>query len=129
MRHKVYSVFKGKCPECLQGDVFQYKHTYDLKNFDKMYAHCPHCGTKYEKETGYWYGAMYVSYGMTVAFSVAAFVSAFLLSSLFNWKIPLFGYFAIICITITLLIPVTFRGSRLIWMNLFSAYDPDKATK
>lgn len=120
-----YSVFRGKCPVCHDGDVFITKNIYDLKKFDKMHENCSSCGHKYEIEHGFWYGAMFVSYALTVAFSVATFVLTYLIyPAATAWV-----YIWTIITLVILLAPVSYRGSRLIWMNFFSHYDPLKAKK
>lgn len=122
---KLYSIFKGKCPVCHEGKVFTDKRVYSFKKFDKMEERCSHCGHKYEMETGFFYGAMYVAYAVSVAFSVAAFVSTYLLFP----ETPYWAYIIIVVATLLGLAPVTFRAGRLIWINLFSSYDPSKAKK
>lgn len=42
--------FKLICPECGIGKLFE-------KGF-RMYSHCTKCGLKYEREQGYFIGAM-----------------------------------------------------------------------
>jgi len=87
----------------------------------KMHERCSNCGMKYKMEPSFFYGAMYVSYGVGVAFAVAAFVIAYLFlgSSLKT-------AFIAIVVTLTLLLPVIIRLSRNIWINLFIKYDPPK---
>jgi len=122
---KLYSIFKGKCPVCQETDAFTYKNLYDPKKYDKMPEICSNCGHKYEKEHGFWYGAMYVSYALTVAFSVATFVSLYLLfPNTSAWQ-----YITAIIIVVVGLAPVTFRLSRLVWMNMFASYDKSKSLK
>ena len=121
-RDKIYSVFKSKCPVCLQGEVYLDSHFYNPKTFDKMHEFCPNCKHKYEIENGFWYGAMYVSYGLTVAFSVATFVLTYLIYP----DADAWLYFGLIVTMLLILVPITFRYSRLIWMNLFSSFDPTK---
>lgn len=122
---RFYSIFKAKCPVCHEGEVFNNTGAYDLGNIDKMHEHCSNCGYKYEKEPGYWYGAMYASYGLTVAMSVAVFILTYWIYPAATVSI----YIGVICLVILILAPVTFRASRLIWMNLFAHYDPIKAKK
>ena len=73
-------------------------------------------------ETGFFYGAMYVSYALAVAFSVAIFVA---IAVLFPSS-PYYVYIAAILTGIVGLMPVTFRLSRLICMNFFYHYQPEK---
>lgn len=119
---RIYSILNNKCPICQEGDFYCSSHAYDLKNFSKNYERCSVCDHKFEMETGFFYGAMYVSYALAVAISVSIFVAIAVL-------FPSSAYYVyIIAILIGLvgLMPVTFRLSRLIWMNLFFHYDPNR---
>jgi hypothetical protein len=40
-----------------------------------MHAHCPVCGQPTEIEVGFYYGTGYVSYAITVGFSVITFIA------------------------------------------------------
>ena len=119
---KIYSVLKEKCPICHNGDVFLTKHKYDLKKFDKMHERCPSCGHKFEIEGGFWQGAMYVSYAVTVAYSIATFVLTYLI----NQQTTAWMYIAIIGVVSIIVAPLNYRISRMIWMNLFSKFDATK---
>ncbi len=121
----VYSVFKAKCPVCHEGDVFTSNKVYNIKEFDKMHDKCSVCGHKYEIENGFFYGAMYVSYAMTVAFSVATF----LLTYWFWPNAEYYNYIINIILVVVLLAPITYRGSRLLWMKIFTKYNPDYKKK
>jgi hypothetical protein len=46
-----------------------------MGEFTKMNEHCPVCGQVTEIEVGFYYGTGYVSYALTVAFSVATFIA------------------------------------------------------
>lgn len=116
---KLYAMLNYKCPKCHEGDLFIDKKMYNIKKFDKMNEKCPVCNHKFEIESGYFYGAMYVSYALTVAFSVAVFV----LSYLFLPNISPMYYIINISLVILLLAPVTYRTSRSIWVNLNTKYD------
>lgn len=122
---KIYSIFKAKCPVCHEGDVYESKQVYNLRKFDKMHERCAYCNHKFEIEQGFWYGAMYVSYALTVAFSVASFVLTYLIYP----EADAWLYFGLIVFVLIGLMPVTYRLSRLIWMNMFTSYDPLKAKK
>ena len=122
--NKLSSVLFGKCPKCHQESMYQTKNPYYLSQTLKMHKHCRHCDTKYKIEPSFFYGSMYVSYAVGIAFAVAAFIisNLFLGSSL---KVA-FG-----CIVGTLVgfMPVIMRISRNIWINLFMSYDPNLANK
>src|ERR1700756_3044586 len=54
-----------KCPKCRKGDMFG---NGALGFFSqKMHTYCPYCHFQFEIEPGYFYVAMFVSYGMIVA--------------------------------------------------------------
>ena len=72
---KFSSMTACKCPRCRTGHMFRYP-TYDIIHFSKAYDNCPHCHLKYEHETGFFWGAMYISYsfssGLMIVFGVLA---------------------------------------------------------
>ncbi len=115
---RIYSILNGKCPRCHEGDFYMTKHAYAIKNFGKNYESCSNCNFKYEKEPGFFYGAMYVSYGFTVALSVAIGVAIFVLLPDASYKV----YLIAIISGLILLMPISFRFSRIIWSNLFQHY-------
>jgi len=63
---KMHSIAKIKCPQCHEGQ-FLVSHPYDLKNLGDVRTECNVCQLKYEREPGFFYGAMYVSYASGVA--------------------------------------------------------------
>ena len=62
---KVFSIFYNKCPRCNEGDFF-YSHPYHLKKFGLKHFKCEVCHLKFEKEPGFFFGSMYVSYALGV---------------------------------------------------------------
>lgn len=111
---KLYSVLKNKCPRCHQGNFFETNDPYDLKIFSRMNARCPLCNEDFQREPGYYFGATYVSYGLTVGFGIALFV---IFCVVFNFEtIPFLLIFTALLI---LLLPLFYRFARLIWINLF----------
>jgi len=115
---KFYSIAKYKCPICHEGQYWKGKNPYDLKNFHIDREVCSECGHKYEIENGFYYGAMYVSYGISVAFAVATFMAIYVLFP----ETPYYIYIIAVILSIFLFMPISFRTSRLIWMNMFSSY-------
>ena len=71
----IWGIFNHKCSRCRTGDMFQDKSSYKLRSFMKMNNNCPTCGQRMEIEPGFYYGTAYVSYSLTVAFSVSTFVA------------------------------------------------------
>ncbi len=124
---KLYSILNLKCPRCNEGNLFVHKSAYSpLAESINMPERCEVCGLKFERETGFYYGAMYVSYGVNVALSVALFLIYFL----FFWDYPK-HYFIIADILFVLTtFPLISRVSRAIWINFFCKYeDPGKYAK
>jgi uncharacterized protein (DUF983 family) len=118
---RLYSIFKGTCPVCHEGKVFTYKSVFHPSKFDKMEERCPKCGHKYEIEPGFFYGAMYVAYALTVAISVATFVLTYLIYP----ETPYWVYIINILLMLIIMAPVTFRVGRMVWINFFNGYDPN----
>jgi len=122
---KLYSILKLKCPRCHQGDLFLHKNAYKLSKLGDMPKNCPDCGLKYEKEPGYFYGAMFISYGLTVGISIVVFLILSLLVP--SW--PLEYHIPVIAAVLVLLTPLNFRWSRAIWMNFFTHFIEDQGLK
>ena len=114
----VYSTLNNKCPRCHEGDVFENKNPYSLKNGLKMHDHCPSCHLKYEREPGYFYGAMYVSY----AFQAGIFITLFALSTIW-WNLAPWLLASIVIGAVLATFPLIFRWSRIVWINFFTAFD------
>jgi uncharacterized protein (DUF983 family) len=120
--NKLYSILTGTCPKCHSESMYVNKNPYNLGQIYKMHERCSHCNTKYKIEPSFFFGAMYVSYGIGVALAVAAFI----ISSLFLGASLITSFMAIIGILI-LLMPIIMRIARNIWINFFVSYDPDAA--
>jgi len=117
---KLYSILTGTCPRCHQESMYIEKNPYHLSRIFKMHEKCSHCGLRYKIEPSFFFGAMYVSYGVGVALSIALFIIAF-------WFIgvSLINSFILIVIMLTILMPYIARISRNIWINFFISYDKD----
>ncbi len=88
-----------------------------------MHVNCICCGIKYEKEPGFYQGAMYVSYGLMVGWFVLTWgVDSFFVHSQ-TWQ-----YLTFLSVSIAVMMPLTFRISRLLWMNMFIKYDKSKSS-
>ncbi|MEH6682180.1 MAG: DUF983 domain-containing protein [Sediminicola sp.] len=122
--NKLYSILTGSCPKCHQESMYKDKNPYHLRNIFKMHDRCSHCNTKYKMEPSFFYGAMYVSYGVGIAFAVAAFIVSFLI---LGASLPI-SFIAIVA-TLLLFLPVIIRLSRNIWINIFITYDPHALKK
>ena len=87
-----------------------------------MEKQCSHCGEIYEKEPGYFFGAMYVSYALTSGWFILWFI---LYNFVLNWSTAFFLTF--MAATIIIMSPLSFRWSRIVWINFFVRYNKQKA--
>lgn len=118
---KLYSIIHMKCPRCHEGAVFPERNPYKLSKMFALHEHCPHCGLRYQLEPSFFYGAMYVSYG----YSVAVFVATYVLMRLI-YSPPLYHIIIALALVLLLFTPPIFRLSRITWMNLFIKYNPGR---
>lgn len=75
-------------------------------------------------EPSFFYGSMYVSYGVGIAFAIAAFVISYII-----FESSLMTAFIAIVATLVVFMPVIMRVSRNIWINLFMSYDKELVKK
>ncbi len=107
------ALLKGKCPRCREGEMFSHG-AYNLKKFSLMNEYCPHCGVRLEPEPGFYQGAMYVSYGFTVAILVILSVILFFAGNPSEWTA-----ITIIITVMLILAPLNYRYSRIVYLYLF----------
>lgn len=118
MSNTLLHILNNECPHCQQGKVFKEKSIFFKFSLPKMNEHCPHCNYKFQKEPGYFFGAMYVNYGLTVAQGIATYVIAhFFFKETFDLRI-----IPIIMAVIIALTPFNLRFSRLLWIYMFKNY-------
>ncbi len=95
-----------------------------LTKFHRMNQDCPQCGLHFEREPGFFFGAMYISY----AFSVALFVAVGVALSVLG-DFPLYIYFISIVVAVILFLPISFRYSRILFLHLFGGIEFDPKTR
>lgn len=121
---KIYSILTGTCPVCHEESMYKESNPYKLKYIHDMHERCSNCNTKYMIEPSFFYGAMYVSYGLGVAVAVATFIITYVFLNL-----EVFTSFISIIGVLILLMPVLMRLSRNIWINLFFSFKPESERK
>jgi hypothetical protein len=104
--------------------MYKESNPYKLNKIYDMHERCSVCNQKFKIEPSFFYGAMYVSYGLGVAFSVAAFITSYFFIGL--EVIP--SFFSIIAVLL-FLGPIIMRLSRNIWINFFLSYDKEAKNK
>jgi uncharacterized protein (DUF983 family) len=115
---KLNSILTGSCPKCQKESMYKEKNRLKLRKILSMNDYCGHCGLKYQIEPSFFYGAMYVSYGLNVAVGVAAFI----ISNVF-FNSSLKQAFIAIIISMVVAFPYVLRLSRNIYINMFVTYD------
>ena len=85
-----------------------------------MYERCAVCDLKFEREEGYFLGAMYISYG--IALFVIAVLAA-LLWAFTRWPLEKNVIGAVVLFVP--MAPVVSRLSRVIWIYFDRAVDPE----
>ncbi len=109
-------VIQNKCPKCHKGQVFNTKNLLSFRPAVMQEA-CPHCHHNFSKEPGFYWGAMYVSYGLATL--EMAIVYAICIGLLGFKSIDIFNLAASIVVVLGLF-PFNFRMARLLWLYLFS---------
>jgi hypothetical protein len=90
----------------------------------KMHERCPVCGQRSEIEVGFYYGTSYVSYALTIAFSVATFLLWWIFIGISINDNRIFYWLAINAVLMLVLQPVFMRLSRTLWLSWFVKHDP-----
>jgi len=104
---RLEAVIRQRCPVCLQGPMF--------RSLVDIHEHCPSCGHRFMRESGYFQGAMYVSYALALG------TMASLLIGSRRWLGPHIGttaaYIVAVALQLLLVIPL-YRYSRVIWAHV-----------
>lgn len=105
------------CPRCRAGKIFRTS----IWLFPKMHERCPACNLKFEREQGYFLGAMYISYGLGLG-TIAVF-------SALAWKVtgwPLIRSVIAGCVLFLPFVPVLTWMARVLWIYVDQSFDPDR---
>jgi uncharacterized protein (DUF983 family) len=101
---KLSGLVGQRCPRCLQGRLY--------RRGLEMHVRCPQCDLLYEREPGYFIGAMYISYGM--ATMLIGLLMWLLHLALPEWDL---GWIVLLATALFLpLGPMVSRYARTIWM-------------
>ncbi len=114
----VKSTAGNKCPRCHQGKVFEKNNPFSFKNGLTMRDSCTACNLKYEREPGFFYGSMYVSYALMSGVLIVWF-----LVDLIWLNMDAIILMTIVTINMLVFFPIIFRWSRLVWLNFFFKFD------
>src|SRR3954453_12967990 len=104
-RNRWQATLGQRCPRCLEGRIYS--------GFLRMNDNCPACGHHFEREPGYFLGAMYITYPLSI---VVIGLSLWALT----WLWPDLGLEWAVLITVPVLmvfVPALVRWSRVLWMH------------
>jgi uncharacterized protein (DUF983 family) len=93
-----------RCPRCCEGHIYE--------RGMKINQRCPVCDLLFEREPGYFLGAMYISYAIATAFLLAMLLIG-------NWFFPEIdmGWMVLICAALFVpFVPIVTRYSRVLWI-------------
>jgi hypothetical protein len=114
---KLYSILHFKCPFCHEGAFFV-SHPYDMRHLGDLHPRCPVCNERYEKEPGFYWGGMFVSYALSAAFSLIIFGITWLIAP----QLSILQFFLIVVGITILASPFLYALSKIIWANIFFHY-------
>ena len=123
----ILSVLGNKCPRCREGYLFQSKNPFAFKHhrFMKMHEKCTVCGQPTDIEVGFYYGTGFVSYALTVLFSVVTFILWWLIFGFSINDNSIFWWLGVNAALLILMQTLFMRFSRTLWLSWFVKYDPD----
>ena len=123
-RSFIASILGNRCPACREGRLYAVRNPYRLKTVNTMPPKCGHCATSFLREPGFYFGAAYVNYALTVALWIAVLVALHTFGAL-GW-ITFTGFFdqpETFLLTgiaaLILLLPPLQRLSRSLWIHFF----------
>ena len=120
----INSTALNKCPRCHKGKVFESNNPYTFTRSFEMKEFCSECSLKYEREPGFFYGALYVSYALMSGIFILWF-----LSDLLWLHMEAITLAIIVVASVLVLFPVVFRSARIIWLNFFIRFNKKYSDK
>jgi uncharacterized protein (DUF983 family) len=114
----IRAILAQRCPRCHQGPIF----VRPLWRAPLMtHERCPVCGFKYEREPGYFLGAMYFSYILSIPPGLCLVL---LIWRITGWQFDVVMFSAFLAYLP--LVPAVSRWSRVLWLYLDQRFDPQK---
>jgi uncharacterized protein (DUF983 family) len=102
-----------RCPACGAGGLFT--------GFFTLRERCPSCGLEFEREEGYWLGAMVVA----MALVIAQFAVVFLGGLVLTWPdVPWTGLLVVTFVLNAVVPVVAYPWCKTVWMGIHHAAVP-----
>jgi uncharacterized protein (DUF983 family) len=111
------AIFRQRCPRCRQGRIFLHSI---FRGLPRMRQRCPICDLKFQREEGYFLGAMYISFGLALV--IIALIAA-LLWAITGWWITKDVIWAVVLFLP--LAPSISLFARVLWIYLDQTFDPE----
>jgi uncharacterized protein (DUF983 family) len=101
---KWLALWRMRCPRCCDGKIYVHGM--------QMNERCPACNLLFEREPGYFMGALYISYALAIAFLLLCmWIVSMLLPTLD------LGWIVLICgLCFVPFVPMVTRYARVIWI-------------
>lgn len=110
-RRILWRSLKLRCPVCGSGKLF--------RGFLKMNEHCANCGTRFEREPGFFLGSIYINYGLTSLVIAIAYPVLLFTETVSERKLLL------VSLAFMLIFPLFFfRYARSLWLGFDQFNDP-----
>jgi len=105
------AMFNHKCAECHQGDMFP-TGSFSFNRPFEMHLRCPKCDANFYPEPGFYYGAMFISYILSI-FIILGFVM------ILHWVfgLTLMACFGWLMVIVVIFFVWWFRFARAFWLN------------
>lgn len=113
----IEGILRQRCPRCREGAIYRGPIR---RGWLAMYERCPVCGLRYEREQGYFLGALYVSYAIAIP-PFLIFVTLLWRYAHWRYELALLGAFVLYLP----FVPMAMRFSRVVWMYLDRRFYPE----
>ena len=111
-------IFHGVCPRCHAGAIYRRSL---FRGWLDIHERCPVCGLKFEREQGYYLGAMYFSYALSVPPVCLLVLVIWLIT---HWRLDRVVVAAFIAY-LPAVLPMA-RFCRIVWIHVDQWLDPEK---
>src|SRR5262245_54316022 len=108
------AILRGRCPRCQQGRIFTGRW--------HMAPVCEICGLRFEREPGYFTGAMYVSYMIALPIFLALLALVWLVVSSLSFDAAI----GVAVLLFLPFVPFVFRTSRILWIHFDRTIDAEE---
>lgn len=112
----IHGIVHQLCPRCRIGRIFRFSI---FRGFPAMRETCLVCGLKFEREEGYFLGAMMIDYALGLAIAAAIGVVVWYFT---HW--PLDRTALVAFLVLLPIIPTLTRFGRVLWIYLDQAIEP-----